>query len=96
MRNISPEDAKTTNEVLDRILEIRLKRGAPKELSVPLIRDSILFVKTLLAIYQPKPFSQADFTHLIQEANRSKGGHNIAPSTSRPSPPKGQRKKEKL
>ena len=90
MRNISPEDAKTTSEILDRVLKIRRELDTPKEISVPLTTDCILIVKALLATYQPQPFSQADFSHLIKEGKRSKGGLNSGPSTPRPRPPKGQ------
>lgn len=90
MNNISPKDAKITSDVLDRVIEIRRKSGTPKEIPIKVTIDSIFIVKTLLALYQPHPFSQSVFTHLIQEGKRSKGGRNAGPSTPRPAPPKGQ------
>lgn len=90
MRNISPEDAKTTSEVLDRVLKIREVTHAPKQISLSIARTCILIIKALLALYQPQPFSQADFSHLIKEGKRSKGGRNSFPSTPRPEPPKAQ------
>lgn len=90
MRNISPEDAKTTSEVLDRILKIRRDLQTPREISLFHVKHSVVILKTLLALYQPQ--IPASF-YLIPEGKRSKGGRNSFPSTPRPAPPKGQGKK---
>lgn len=87
MRNISPGDAKTTNEVLDRILFIKKSLDSPPNVSIAQLELHILVIKALLVFYQPTPFPA------IKEGKRSKGGRNTSPSTPRPAPPKGQGKK---
>lgn len=60
MRNISPEDAKTTSEVLDRVLQIKLDTDAPKDISVPVVKHCVLILKALLALYQPQSYRAKD------------------------------------
>lgn len=88
MRNISPEDAKTTSEVLDRVLKIRVDSHVPPCTSIPSLEYCISTLKYILARYQPSSTAFGPLS--ILEGKRSKGGRNSFPSTPRPEPPKAQ------
>lgn len=53
LRNIHPEDAQLTSDVLDRILYLRKDMKIPQEISIALVEQAILLIKGLLALYQP-------------------------------------------
>ena len=86
IRNIDPQAAQLTSDVLDRILLLREETIVPQHLSLPLVRKSIHVVKLLLKQCQPTWANSV----AIQEGKRSKGGRNSGPSTFRSAPPKGQ------
>ncbi len=88
MRNISPESAQITNDVLDRILVLKRDLDTPKSPSIFTLLYCITTVKKHLALYQPTWAESV----ALKKGKRSKGGLNSSPSTPRPAPPKGQRK----
>lgn len=86
MRNISPEHAHITSEVLDRILVLKRDLDTPKSPSIFTLLYCITTVKKHLALYQPTWANSV----ALKEGKRKKGGLNTHPSTTRPAPPKGQ------
>lgn len=86
IRNIDPQAAQLTSDVLDRILHLSETTIVPQHFPLPLVRKSIHVVKALLKACQPTRANSV----ALQEGKRKKGGHNDFPSTPRPAPPKGQ------
>ena len=86
LRNIDPQAAQLTSDVLDRILYLKQGIGISSDISSSLAEKSITVVKRLLADYQPTWAKSI----ALQEGKRKKGGHNDFPSTPRPASPSGQ------